>query len=164
MSFSLSKGPNVGSTGDVGDTRMVVGYAADSPFSTMLVGIVAVHFNVSGTIAEDTLCDLGTSFGWVSHSCAPFAVGVFVFWTILPSISEVCDACIEHGAGDIGGYGGVVEDTWLELSISIGASQRSEGVVFFPSHIPVELFEFCQIFRKVGHLLICVAESLDLPS
>ena len=143
---------------------MVIVYMTDPPFPAMFVGIMAVCFNMSGAIAEDALRDLGTPLSWVPCSCAPFAVGVFVFQAVFPPIGEVCDTCIKYGVGNVRGYGGIVEDAWLESLISIGTSQHSEGVVFFPSHIPVEPFKFCQVFCKVGHLLMCIVESLDLPS
>src|SRR5258707_413339 len=91
----------------------------------------------------------------------PLTVGVFIFWAIFAPIGEVCDACIEYHAGDVRGYGSIVENPWFELLIGIGTSQHSEGVVFFPSHIPVEPLEFGQVFCKVGHLLMCPAELLD---
>ena len=98
----------------------------------------------------------------MSRSCAPFAVRVFVVGTMLPSIGEVSDPCIEYRKRDVGGEGGVMEDTWFESSVCICAGQRAEGIILVPPSIPVEPFEFCLIFSKVGHLLVGVAEMLNL--
>jgi len=100
----------------------------------------------------------------VSRSCAPFAVRVFVVGTMLPSIGEVSDPCIEYRKRDVGGEGGVMEDTWFESSVCICTGQCAEGIILVPPSIPIELLEFCQVFGEVGHFLVGVAEALDFSS
>ncbi len=141
---------------------MVVRYSTDSSISAALVQIAAVCLNMASTIAKDTLGDLGAPLRGVSHVCAPLAVCVLVVWTVLPPIGEVGDACVEHSGGDVGGDGGVMEDTWLQSSICIHVCQCAEGVVLIPSCVPIDFFELCQLFGEVRHFLVGVAEALDL--
>ena len=164
MSFLLSKGPNVCLAGGVSNMGMVIGHATDLSLSTAFMRVAAVHFDMSGAIAKDTLCDLGTPLCGVSCARAPFAIGVLIVWAVFPPIGEVGNACVEYSRGNIGGYGGIVENPGLESSIGIGMSQCLEGVVLVPSHVPIEPFEFGQIFCKVGHPLMCISESLDFSS
>ncbi len=82
-------------------------------------------------------------------------------WAVFPPIGEVVDACIEYGAGNVRGYGGIVKDARFKLSVGIGASQHSKGVVLFPSCIPIEFFEPHQILSKVCHSVVSVAKALD---
>ena len=143
---------------------MVVWDSADPSISTSFVRVVAVCLNVPSTITEDTLGDLGASFGGMSLTCALFTIGVLVIWSVLPSVGEIGDSCIEYGAGDVRGYGGVVKDMWFESSVCIGTSQHAERVILIPLCVPVEPFEFCQVFGEVGHFLMGVMEALDFPS
>ncbi len=123
-----------------------------------------MHFDVSSAIAEDTLDDLGASFGGVSLMCAPFASGILIIQPIFPPIGEVGDSCVKHGARNVRGYRGIMKDAWFKLSICIGMSQHVKGVVLVPSCVPVKLFEFCQVFGKIHHLLMGVVEALDFSS
>ncbi len=164
MSFLPSEGSDVRSTGGVGNVRVVIRDSTDSSISAMLVGIMAVGFDVSSAIAKGTLGDLGTPFCQVSCACTPVTVSVLVIWTILPPVGEVGDSCIEYGTGDVGRNGGIMEDTWFESSVCIGATQRVEGVILFPSRIPIEPLKLGQIFGEVCHLLMGVTEALDFSS
>src|SRR5258708_7796030 len=100
-SFLSSKGPDVCRTGGVSDAGMIIWDSTDSSISATLVGIMAVRFDMSSTIAEDTLDELGTSLHWVSHTCTPSTGGILIIRTILPTIGEVGNACIKHSAGDV---------------------------------------------------------------
>src|SRR5260370_42183732 len=92
--------------------------------------------NVPSTITEDTLGDLGASFGGMSLTCALFTIGVLVIWSVLPYVGEIGDYCIEYGAGDVGGYGGVVKDMWFESCVCIGTSQHVERVILIALCVP----------------------------
>ncbi len=143
MSILPSKGPDVGCTRGVSNLGVVVGYMADPPFSAPFVWVVAMHLNMSGTIAKDTLDKLGASFCWMSCSRAPSTGGMLIVWAVFPPIGEVGDASVKHGMGDVGGDGCIMEDAWLELSVCIGAGQCMERVVLLPSCVPIELLEPC---------------------
>src|SRR5713226_3084799 len=110
MSFLSSEGPDIHRTGGVGDAGVIVWDLADPSVPTVFVRVTAVHFNMPGAIAEDTLGKLGALFCWMPHMRTPPTDGILVVWTIFPPIGEVVDACIKHGAGDIGGERGIVKD------------------------------------------------------
>ncbi len=163
-SFLLSEGPDVCGTGGVGTTWVVIRDPADSSLSTVSVGISTVGFDVSRTIAKDTLVNLGASLHGVSCTHTPLTIHVLVIWAVLPTIGEVGNSHIEYGRGDVRREGGIMEDVWFESSVCIGASQGVERVILVPSCVPVELFELCQVFSEVRHLLMGIAELLDFPS
>src|SRR5258708_26686189 len=77
MSFSLSEGPDIGQTGGIGNAGVVVQYSADSPVTIAFVREATVGLDVSCTIAQHTLVDLGTAFGGVFCLCTP-PTGSFV--------------------------------------------------------------------------------------
>src|SRR5258708_33205862 len=85
-SFLLSKGPNICGTRGVSTAGVVVRDVADSSFSAALMGVAAVGLNMPRSIAEDTLIDLRTPLGWVSHLHTPLAVCMLVVGTIFPPI------------------------------------------------------------------------------
>jgi len=77
---------------------------------------------------------------------------------MFPPIGEIVDTGIEHGMGNVGGEGGIVEDMWLEVVKCVGTSQCSKQVVLFPSCVPVEFFEVHQVLGKVCHSFMGPAE------
>ncbi|SRR5713226_2925269 len=163
MSFLPSKGSDVRSTGGICNPWVVIWDPTYPSVSASLVRISTVCFDMSSAIAEDALGNLGTPLCWVSCACTPIAVGVLVVGSVLPPIGEVGDACIKYGARDVRRNGGVVEDAWFKSLVSIGVGQRMKGIVLFPTCVPVEPFELCQILGKISHSLVHVAEALDFP-
>src|SRR5713226_10122743 len=83
MSFSASEGPDICRTGGIGDAWVIIWHSADSSVSTMLVGVVAVCFNMSCAIAEDTLGELGASLHWMPCMGTPSIGGIFIIWAVL---------------------------------------------------------------------------------
>ena len=160
MSFLSSKGPDVGGTWCIGDVGMVIGYLADSSLLIAFVREVTMCLDVPGPIAEEALIDLGTLLGGVSLLHTPLTSSVVVLGTMFPPIGKVVDTHIEHGTGDGGRDGCIVKDAWFELLECIGVGQHLEGVVFLPLCIPIELFEFGQVFSKICHSLVGPAEAL----
>ena len=163
-SFLLSEGPDVCGTGGVGTTWVVIRDPADSSLSTVSVGISTVGFDVSRTIAKDTLVNLGASLHGVSCTHTPLTIHVLVIWAVLPTIGEVGNSHIEYGRGDVRREGGIMEDVWLKAAEHIGMSQHAERVVLLPLCVPIEFLEPHQVFSEVCHPFMGVAESLYLPS
>src|SRR5258708_3497331 len=164
MSFLPSKGPDVGRAWGIGILGVVIRDLADSSIMTSFVGIATMGFDMSCSVAEHTLIDLGAPLHGVPRACTLFTIGMLVIWAILPTIGEVGDSCIEYGRGDLGGERGVVKDAWFESSEHVCASQRMEGIVLIPPCVPIEPFEFCQVLGKIGHFLVGATEMLHLPS
>ncbi len=125
--------------------------------------VAAVGLDVPRTVAEDALVDLRASFRGMPCMRTPLTIRVLVIWAVLPSVGEVGDPCVEYGRGNIGGERGIMENAWLKSSVCISMGQRVERVILIPPCIPVELFEFCQVFGEVGHFLMGAMEALNLP-
>ena len=75
---------------------------ADAAVMASLVGVVAVLFDMSSPIAEETLIDLQTLLSRVSGLHAPFAGNIVVFRAMLPPIGEVVLCAVSHFAGRLG--------------------------------------------------------------
>ena len=97
MSFLPSEGPDVCSAGGVSDMGVVIRDSTDLSFTTVFVRVVAVHFDMSSTIAEDTLGDLGASLRGMSDPCTLLTMRVFIVWAIFPPVGKVGNAGIEYG-------------------------------------------------------------------
>jgi len=65
--------------------------------------------------------------------------------------------------GDVRGKGCIMEDAGFKVLECISVSQRMERVVLFLLCVPVEFFELCQVFDKVCHPLMSLAEALYFP-
>src|SRR5258708_15392728 len=138
MSFSSSEGPDIGQRGGIGNAGVVIQYSADSPVMTAFVREATVGLDVSRTIAQHTLVDLGTAFSGVFHLCTPSTGSFIICWAVFPPIGEVVDACIKHSARDVRREGGILEDVWLKAAEHIGMSQHAERVVLLPLCVPIE--------------------------
>jgi hypothetical protein len=53
-----------------------------------------------------------------------------------------------------------VEDAWLEAAESVSASKGSQGVLFFPMRVIIELLEIGQVFSQIPDLIMGIAEAL----
>jgi hypothetical protein len=53
-----------------------------------------------------------------------------------------------------------VEDAWFEAAESVSASEGSQGVLFFPTRVVIELLEIGQVFGQIPNLIVGVAEAL----
>ncbi len=93
----------------------------------------------------------------------PFAMRMFIIGAVLPSIGEVRNSCVKYCRRNVRREGGIVENVWLKSSVHIGMGQCAERVILIPSSIPIEPFEFCQVFSEVGHFLMGIAEMLNFP-
>jgi hypothetical protein len=100
-SFPSSEGPNVRRTVGVGHPWMVVGDAAHSPCLASFVRDSAELFLMPVPIAQQALVDLGTVTCEVPTSLAPLASFVILFGAVLPPVSKVVEAGVEHGSRDI---------------------------------------------------------------
>jgi hypothetical protein len=101
MSFSSSKGPDVGSTVGVGHLWVVVRDTAYLSQVASFVGDVALLFDMPSSVAEQALVDLHAMMCGVSVSAAPQAVYIAFIGAILPPIHEVVEACVKHGLENV---------------------------------------------------------------
>jgi hypothetical protein len=91
---------------------------------------------------------------------APLTALVVLLRAVLPPVRKVVEAGIKHGLRDIRGRRGIVEDAWLEVAESVSTSKGSQGVLFFPTRVVIELLEIGQVFGQVSDLIVGVAEAL----
>jgi hypothetical protein len=124
-SFPSSEGPDVQRAVSVGHPGMIVRDAAYSSCSASLVGDSAILLLVSVSVTQQALVDSGAIACGVSTPFAPLASLVVLFRAVLPSVSEVIEAGVEHGSRDIRGHWGIVEDAWLEAAEGVGSCEGS---------------------------------------
>jgi hypothetical protein len=124
-SFPSSEGPDIRRAVSVGHPGVIVGDAAYSSRSASLVGDLAILLLVPVPVTQQALVDSGTVACGVSTPFAPLASFVVLFGAVLPPISEVVEAGVEHGPRDIRGRRGIVEDAWLEAAEGIGLCEGS---------------------------------------
>jgi hypothetical protein len=96
----------------------------------------------------------------VPASFAPLTALIVLFGAMLPPIHKVVEAGIKHGPGDIRGRRGIVEDAWLEAAEGVGASEGSQGILFFPVRVVIQLLKIGQVFGQIPNLIMGVAEAL----
>jgi hypothetical protein len=104
---------------------VIIGDAAYSSHPASLVGDSAVLLLVSVSVTQQALVDSGAIACGVSTPFAPLASLVILFGAVLPSVSEVVEASVEHSARDIRGHWGIVEDAWLEAAEGVGSCEGS---------------------------------------
>jgi hypothetical protein len=124
-SFPSSEGPDVRHTVSVGHPGVIIRDVAHSPRSASLVGDSAILLLVSVPVAQQALVDSGAIACGVFTPFAPHASFVVLFGAVLPSVSEVVEAGVEHGSRDIRGRRGIVEDAWLKVAEGIGLCEGS---------------------------------------
>jgi hypothetical protein len=93
-------------------------------------------------------------------SFAPLTALIVLLRAMLPPVHKVVEAGIKHGSWDIRGRQGIVEDAWLEVAESIGASKGSQGVLFLLTRVIIKLLEIGQVFGQIPDLIVGVAEVL----
>jgi hypothetical protein len=76
-------------------------------------------------VTQQALVDSGAVTRRVSAPFAPLTLFVVLFGAVLPPVSEVVEASIEHGLRDIRGHQGIMEDAWLEAAEGVGSSEGS---------------------------------------
>jgi hypothetical protein len=89
------------------------------------MGGSAVLLLVSISVTQQTLIDSGAISRGVSAPFAPLAPFVVLFRAMLPSVSEVVETGVEHGARDVRDCWGIVKDAWLEAAEGVGPCKSS---------------------------------------
>jgi hypothetical protein len=93
---------------------------------------------------------------------APLAALIVLLRAVLPPVCKVVKAGVKHGLRDIQGHRGIVEDAWLEAAKGISTSEGSQGVLFFPACVVIQLLEIGQVFGQIPDLIVDAAEVLYL--
>jgi hypothetical protein len=124
-SFPSSEGPDVRRAVGVGHSGVVVGDTAYSSCPALLMGDSTVLLLMPVPVTQQALVDSGAIAHRVPTPFAPLASFVILFRAMLPPVSEVVEAGVEHGLRDIQGRRGIVEDVWLEAAEGVGLGEGS---------------------------------------
>jgi hypothetical protein len=125
MSFPSSEGPDVRRAVGVSHSGVVIGDAAHSSHSASLMGDSTVLLLMPVPVTQQALVDSGAVARRVSAPFAPLASFIVLFGAVLPPVSEVVEAGVEHSPRDIRGRWGIVQDVWLEAAEGVGSSEGS---------------------------------------
>jgi hypothetical protein len=159
-SFPSSEGPDIRCAVSVGHSGVVIRDAAYSSRSASFVGDLTVLLLMPVSVTQQALVDSGAVARRMSAPFAPLASFVVLFGAMLPSVSEVVEASVEHGPRDIRGRRGIMEDAWLKAAEGIGSCKGSQRVLLFPAHVVVQFLEVGQVFGQVSDVIVGPAEAL----
>jgi hypothetical protein len=98
---------------------------AYSSHPASLMGDSTVLLLMSVPVTQQALVDSGAVVHRVPMPFAPLALFVVLFGAVLPPVSEIVKAGVEHGLRDIRGRWGIMEDAWLEVAEGVGSSEGS---------------------------------------
>jgi hypothetical protein len=104
---------------------VVVRDAAYSSRSAPLVEDLTVLLLMPIPVTQQALVNPGAVARRVPVPFAPLAAFIVLLGAMLPPVSEVVEAGVEHGSRDIRGCQGIVEDAWLEAAEGVGSGEGS---------------------------------------